>query len=102
MSFLEDLSSKTTLRRAWERVAAKRSVAGIDRVSIDDFRGELERHLTELRTRSAPSATARCRCSGSARRSLRPPTGRWWCRRCETASSTAPSPTCCRRRSSRR
>ncbi len=49
MSFLEDLSSKTVLRRAWESVAAKRGVAGIDRVSIDDFAADLASHLQQLR-----------------------------------------------------
>jgi hypothetical protein len=37
MGFLEQLESIPTLRRAWESVAAKRGVAGIDRVSVGAF-----------------------------------------------------------------
>ncbi|HEX4955818.1 MAG TPA: CRISPR-associated primase-polymerase type A1 [Thermoanaerobaculia bacterium] len=48
MSFLEELAAPATLRRAWDSVAAKRGVPGIDRVSIDDFRRDLEANLAKL------------------------------------------------------
>lgn len=54
MSFLEELASTSTLRRAWESVAAKRGVPGIDRVTTADFGGrlgtELERLTEEIRS----------------------------------------------------
>ncbi len=56
MSFLEDLASVSTLRRAWESVAARRGVAGIDRVSVEAFRtrltDELEQLVQEIRSGS--------------------------------------------------
>ncbi|MFN7961579.1 MAG: CRISPR-associated primase-polymerase type A1 [Thermoanaerobaculia bacterium] len=48
MSFLAELASTSTLRRAWDAVASKRGMAGIDRVSIDDFRRDLEANLARL------------------------------------------------------
>lgn len=48
MSFLADLASADALRRAWERVAAKRGVAGIDRVSVDGFAAGLDSNLRRL------------------------------------------------------
>jgi group II intron reverse transcriptase/maturase len=48
VSFLKDLASPSTLRRAWEAVAAKRGVPGIDRVSVDDFAADLDGGLGRL------------------------------------------------------
>ncbi len=48
MGFLQDLVALTTLRRAWESVAAKRGVAGIDRVSVEAFGSRLEGELEQL------------------------------------------------------
>jgi group II intron reverse transcriptase/maturase len=48
MGFLEELAAIPTLRRAWESVAAKRGVAGIDRVSVGDFGARLEAELERL------------------------------------------------------
>jgi group II intron reverse transcriptase/maturase len=54
MGFLEELTAIPTLRRAWESVAAKRGVAGIDRVPVEAFgvrlADELERLSEEIRT----------------------------------------------------
>lgn len=48
MGFLEDLASLTTLRRAWESVAAKRGTAGIDRVSVSELAARLDQELETL------------------------------------------------------
>lgn len=48
MSFLEDLASPATLAAAWGSVAAKRSMAGIDRVTVDDFAADLDSNLRRL------------------------------------------------------
>jgi group II intron reverse transcriptase/maturase len=48
MSFLTELRAVSTLRRAWEQVAARRGVAGIDRITIDDFGVRLEAELQRL------------------------------------------------------
>lgn len=55
MSFLSDLASPATLRRAWERVAAKRGVAGIDRMSVADFGADLDANLRRLAEEIASS-----------------------------------------------
>jgi RNA-directed DNA polymerase len=77
MSFLEDLGSVSILRQAWERVAAKRGVAGIDRVGIAQFGArldaELERLAEEIGSRSyRPLPVLRIRPSflGSSDRAL--------------------------------
>lgn len=48
MGFLADLASIATLQRAWESVAVKRGVAGIDRVSVTAFGARLEAGLAQL------------------------------------------------------
>ncbi|MGH9361781.1 MAG: reverse transcriptase domain-containing protein, partial [Thermoanaerobaculia bacterium] len=48
MGFLAELSTVPTLRRAWELVAAKRGVAGIDRVSVAEFDTRLDAELQRL------------------------------------------------------
>jgi len=47
MSFLEDLASPSTLRTAWQDVAAKNGAPGIDRVAIADLAPEIESHLEQ-------------------------------------------------------
>lgn len=48
MTFLKELSSPTVLRFAWEHVAAKGGVPGIDRVTIAEFGAELEKNIRTL------------------------------------------------------
>lgn len=48
LPFVEELASLPTLRRAWSEVAARRGVAGIDRVTIDEFGTGLDHRLHEL------------------------------------------------------
>jgi retron-type reverse transcriptase len=68
MAFLQELASISTLRRAWESVAAKRGVAGIDRVSVTELGGRLD---TELETLSQEIRGAPYRPSPVLR--IRPP-----------------------------
>ncbi len=77
MSFLEDLAAPTALRTAWEAVAAKRGVPGIDRVSVDDFAADLDSNLQRLseeiasgRYRSLPVLRIRPRFLAASDRAL--------------------------------
>jgi len=47
-SLIDKVCRPSTLRLAWQRVLANRGAAGIDRVSVERFAGQLERHLNEL------------------------------------------------------
>lgn len=48
MGLLEDLTSPAVLQSAWSSVAARRGVAGIDRVSIEDLGAHLDAELAQL------------------------------------------------------
>lgn len=48
MGFLDDLTSRETLRQAWEDVAAKKGAPGIDRLSVEDLTPEIDQHLRRL------------------------------------------------------
>jgi group II intron reverse transcriptase/maturase len=83
MSFLDDLASLPTLRSAWEAVAAKRGMAGIDRVSVEDYSTGLASHLRRLsddiasgRYRPLPVLRIRPRFLGASDRALVVPTVR--------------------------
>ena len=47
-SLIDKVCRPSTLRSAWQQVLANRGAAGIDRVSVERFAGQLERYLTEL------------------------------------------------------
>ncbi len=79
MSFLEDLASISTLKGAWQAVASKRGMAGIDRVGIGDFASDLDSSLRRLadeiasgRYRTLPVLRIRPRFLAAA-------SAPWWC-----------------------
>ena len=83
MSFLDDLASVSTLQSAWQTVASKRGMAGIDRVSVDDFATDLNSNLRRLadeiasgRYRTLPVLRIRPRFLATSDRALVVPTVR--------------------------
>ena len=47
-SLIDKVCRPSTLRSAWQQVLANRGAAGIDRVSVERFAGQLERYLNDL------------------------------------------------------
>lgn len=77
MGLLEEITSLDALRRAWESVALKRGVPGIDRVSVTEFGArlmdELERLSQEIQSggyRPLPVVRIRPTFLGAAERAL--------------------------------
>jgi len=48
-SLIDKVSAPRTLRAAWERVAANGGAAGVDRMSLEQFRAKEQQYLEELR-----------------------------------------------------
>jgi RNA-directed DNA polymerase len=49
-SLIDKVYRPSTLRSAWQDVLRNRGAAGVDRVSVERFAGQLERYLAELST----------------------------------------------------
>ena len=47
-SLIDKVYRPTTLRSAWQQVLVNRGAAGVDRVSVERFAGQLDRYLGEL------------------------------------------------------
>ena len=47
-SLIDKVYRPTTLRSAWQQVLRNRGAAGVDRVSVERFAGQLDRYLCEL------------------------------------------------------
>ena len=47
-SLIDKVYRPSTLRSAWQQVLTNRGAAGVDRVSVERFAGQLERYLDEL------------------------------------------------------
>jgi len=47
-SLIDKVYRPTTLRSAWQQVLSNRGAAGVDRVSVERFAGQLDRYLGEL------------------------------------------------------
>ena len=47
-SLIDKVYRPATLRSAWQQVLVNRGAAGVDRVSVERFAGNLDRYLSEL------------------------------------------------------
>ena len=77
LELLKELQRPATLRSAWESVAANGGAAGIDRVSVQQFRSQLDTNLAALAAeirggayRALPVLRVRPRFLGASDRAL--------------------------------